>query len=128
MVQIAVLLYSSTGEGVEEGDDQVPNEEDVDVLVRYLRQVVVVERDMEKARKVVAWFAEVVAELDGSDAAAGAGVGTGVQAEAGAAVTGACRLRWQRAVERAAMDGVGAGCRERGVPEFKWEFAWGVFN
>ena len=88
------------------------------MLVQYLRQVVVVERDMEKARKVVEWFAEVVAELDDDaddvDDAAGAGLGTRT-----------CRMHWQRAVERAAVDGVDAGCRERGVPEFEWRFIWG---
>lgn len=110
-----VVTSTPCGSDAQEGgDDQGPNEEDVDVLVQYLRQVVVVERDMEKAKKVVEWFAEVVAELDGADVAGGANTAAGT-----------CCLRWQRAVERAAVDGVGAGCRERGVPEFEWEFAWG---
>lgn len=118
---VATSTTSRSGDTQEpvEGDDyQGPDEEDVDVLVQYLRQVVVVERDMEKARKVVEWFAEVVAELDDDaddvDDAAGAGLGTRT-----------CRMHWQRAVERAAVDGVGAGCRERGVPEFEWRFTWG---
>ncbi|RPB20129.1 DNA repair protein [Terfezia boudieri ATCC MYA-4762] len=94
-----------------------PNEEDVDILVRYLRDVVVLERDMGKAKAVVEWFGEVVAEageetvLGRKENEVGIRIGEGLR-------------EWRRAVVRAAEKGVGEGCKERGVPEVGFEFPW----
>ncbi|KAF8424890.1 DNA damage repair protein Mus42 [Tirmania nivea] len=101
---------NSDGNGGFEG----PNEEDVDVLVRYLRDVVILERDMGKASAVVRWFREVVAEAGEEMKAGKEWNGKGIEG-----------LReWRRAVVRAATEGVGGGCRERGVPEVGFEFPW----
>ena len=106
---------NTDGDG--DGEFEGPNEEDVDVLVRYLRDVVVIERDMGKARAVVGWFGEVVAEAGVELVQGREGNEVRIGIERGL-------WEWRRAVARAAREGVGGGCKERGVPEVGFEFPW----
>ncbi|KAL6711683.1 deoxycytidyl transferase [Coniothyrium glycines] len=56
-------LRSAMKNWVEEFDDEGPYEEDVAALVRYLKQVVLDERDLRKAVGVVQWLEYIVGEL-----------------------------------------------------------------
>lgn len=85
------------------------------MLVRYLGEVVVAERDLGKARAVVRWFGVVVGDVEGG----GEGKGKGKGKLGGRGVE-----EWKRAVVRAAREGVGGGCRVRGIPEVGFVFPW----
>ena len=101
----------------EDGEFEGPNEEDVDVLVHYLHDVVVLERDMDKASGLVRWFGEVVAEAEEEMVRGREGKEVGSRIGEG--------LReWKRAVVRGAREGVGSGCKERGIPEVGFELPW----
>ncbi|KAF8455467.1 hypothetical protein BGX38DRAFT_1267062 [Terfezia claveryi] len=106
---------NTDGDG--DGGFEGPNEEDVDILVRYLRDVVVLERDMGKAMAVVEWFGEVVAEAGEETVWGKKGNEVGIRIGEGF-------REWRRAVVRAVKEGVGGGCKERGVPEVEFEFPW----
>ncbi|KAK5168792.1 deoxycytidyl transferase [Saxophila tyrrhenica] len=74
--------------------DEGPYGEDVEALVGYLRDVVVVERDLGKAVAVVRWVGWVIEEGDN--------------------VGEVAREGWEKAVERV-REGVQAAARERGM-------------
>ncbi|KAF8475548.1 hypothetical protein BDZ91DRAFT_778691 [Kalaharituber pfeilii] len=102
--------YTSTMSSIHptssQSGDGGPNDEDVDVLIQYLREVVLVERDLNKACGVVRWFGELVY---GDEEAR-----RGKERERG-------WREWRSAIEKV-VEGVVGACMERGIPGVAFDF------
>ncbi|KAK3388861.1 hypothetical protein B0T20DRAFT_424596 [Sordaria brevicollis] len=113
--------------------EEGPSKVDLEVLEEYLFKVVMLERDMEKARLLVKWFELCVdGSLDGGEEGTEKGDGGGRQTEEGEEEDGISekkkgkmaecmeKLTWERAVEIVKAS-VQDAMRERGLGEMNFE-------
>lgn len=103
----------------DDGSAAGPHEEDVDIFARYLRRVVLDERDLDKAVRTVNWLAFLI---DAADEGGAAGRGAQQKTGEGSAQklkSTAAAEAWRRALARMQSE-IQAAVRERGLAPVKF--------